>query len=153
MTLDRLHPSLAQTVESMADDTVDIAQVRQSELNEVALWVADMLVDSGHVDLTFICTHNSRRSHLAQVWAQVGAKFQGCRAYAHSAEARKRPHATHARLRRCVRAGFQVAVQDTVRGTSNPTYGVSMGKDVAGMACFSKTYTDEANPQQGLGRS
>ena len=56
MTLDHLHPSLAQTVESMADDTVDIAQARQSELNDVALWVADMLVDSGHVDLTFICT-------------------------------------------------------------------------------------------------
>ena len=38
MTLDHLHPSLAQTVESMADDTVDIAQARQSELNDVALW-------------------------------------------------------------------------------------------------------------------
>ena len=36
MTLDHLHPSLAQTVESMADDTVDIAQARQSELNDVA---------------------------------------------------------------------------------------------------------------------
>ena len=151
MTLDRLHPSLAQTVESMADDTVDIAQVRQSELNELALWVADMLVDSGHVDLTFICTHNSRRSHLAQVWSQVGAEvsgLQGVRTYSGGTEATACNPRTVAAMRR---AGFQVAVQDTVRGTSNPTYGVSMGKDVAGMACFSKTYTDEANPQQDFG--
>jgi len=49
------------------------------------------------------------------------------------------------------RAGFQVAVKDTVHGANNPTYDVSMGKDVPGMACFSKTYTDEANPQQGFG--
>ena len=151
MTLDRLHPSLAQTVESMADDTVDIAQVRQSELNEVALWVADMLIDSGHVNLTFICTHNSRRSHLAQVWAQVGAEVAGVpgvRTFSGGTEATACNPRTVAAMRR---AGFQVAVQDTVRGASNPTYGVSMGKDVAGMVCFSKTYTDGANPQQGFG--
>ena len=151
MTLDRLHPSLAQTVESMADDTVDIAQVRQSQLNDVAQWVADMLVDSGHVDLTFICTHNSRRSHLAQVWAQVGAEVAGVpgvRTFSGGTEATACNPRTIAAMRR---AGFQVAVQDTVRGASNPTYGVSMGNDLPGMACFSKTYTDEANPQQGFG--
>ena len=151
LTLNRLHPSLAQTVEAMADDTVDIAQARQSELNEVTLWVADMLVDSGQVDLTFICTHNSRRSHLAQVWAQVGAEvsgLHGVRTFSGGTEATACNPRTVAAMRR---AGFQVAVQDTVQGASNPTYNVSMGKDVAGMACFSKTYADEANPQQGFG--
>ena len=82
MTLDHLHPSLAQTVESMAYDTVDIAQARQSELNDVALWVADMLADSGQVDLTFICTHNSRRSHLAQsgfsIVSSCGTRGRAC---------------------------------------------------------------------------
>ena len=120
MTLEHLHPSLAHTVESMAYDTVDIAQARQSELNDVALWVADMLVDSGHVDLTFICTHNSRRA----IWRRFGrrwGKFQGCPACAHSGgtEATACNPRTVAAMRR---AGFQVAVQDTVRGASNPTY-------------------------------
>ena len=151
MTLDRLHPSLAQTVESMTDDTVSISQARKSELNDLALWVADMLADSGQVYLTFICTHNSRRSHLAQVWAQVGAEvsgLQGVRTYSGGTEATACNPRTVAAMRR---AGFQVAVKDTVRGATNPTYDVSMGKHVAGMACFSKTYTDEANPQQGFG--
>lgn len=151
MTLDHLHPSLAQTVASMADDTLDIAQGRQSEINDLALWVADMLVDSGHVDLTFICTHNSRRSHLAQVWAQVGAEvfgLQGVRTFSGGTEATACNPRTVAAMRR---AGFQVAVQDTVHGATNPTYAVSMGKNVQGMACFSKTYTDKANPQQGFG--
>ena len=151
MTLHHLHPSLAQTVESMADDTVDITQVRRSELNDVALWVADMLTDSGQVDLTFICTHNSRRSHLAQVWAQVGAEVAGVagvRTFSGGTEATACNPRTVAAMRR---AGFQVAVLDTLHGASNPTYDVSMGKNVAGMACFSKTYTDEANPQQGFG--
>ena len=110
-----------------------------------------MLVDSGHVDLTFICTHNSRRSHLAQVWAQVGAEvsgLQGVRTFSGGTEATACNPRTVAAMRR---AGFQVAVQDTVHGATNPTYDVSMGKDVPGMACFSKTYTDEANPQQGFG--
>ena len=29
------------------------------------------------VRLNFICTHNSRRSHLSQVWAQTMAHFYG----------------------------------------------------------------------------
>ncbi|HAO29464.1 MAG TPA: protein tyrosine phosphatase, partial [Chryseobacterium indologenes] len=27
------------------------------------------------VNLNFICTHNSRRSHLSQIWAQTAAKY------------------------------------------------------------------------------
>ena len=69
MNADNLHPQLAQAVVSMVVDTVDIEQTRQSELNALAQWVAEELVDSGQVDLTFICTHNSRRSQPAGwVW-------------------------------------------------------------------------------------
>ena len=107
-----------------------------------------MLVDSGHVGLTFICTHNSRRSHLAQVWAQVGPKSSGCKACTHSAEAQKPLRATHARLRPCV-AQFQVAVQDTVHGATNPTYDVSMGKNVPGMACSQDVHR-QGQPAAGI---
>lgn len=151
MTFDHLHPQLAQTATSMAADTVDIDRTRQSELNDLAGWVAEMLVDSGQIDLTFICTHNSRRSHLAQVWAQVGAEasgLQGVRTFSGGTEATACNPRTVAAMRR---AGFQVAVQDTVHGAANPTYDVSMGQDVPGMACFSKKYTNEVNPQNGFG--
>ena len=151
MNADNLHAQLAQAVVSMVVDTVDIEQTRQSELNALAQWVADELVDSGQVALTFICTHNSRRSHLAQIWAQVGAEVSalpGVHTFSGGTEATACNPRTVLAMRR---AGFEVAVQDTAHGETNPTYDVSMGLDLPGMACFSKKYTDEANPQGGFG--
>ena len=128
----------------------ELSPERLEELDAMAAWVADQPLETP-TELTFICTHNSRRSHLAQVWAQVGAEvsgLQGVRTFSGGTEATACNPRTVAAMRR---AGFQVAVLDTVYGANNPTYDISMGKDVPGMACFSKTYTDEANPQQGFG--
>ncbi len=34
-------------------------------------------LNQNQINLIFICTHNSRRSHLAQIWAQVAAFSYG----------------------------------------------------------------------------
>ena len=149
MTLDHLHPSLAQTVESMADDTVDIAQARQSSSTTWPFgWPTCCRFGPRGLDV-----HLHAQQPTKPFGAGLGAggrRSFGCKACARSAEAQKPPRATHARWRPCV-GGIPSGGADTVHGATNPTYDVSMGKDVPGMACFSKTYTDEANPQQGFG--
>src|SRR5690606_25567344 len=50
---------------------------RKSELAKVADYVRERLSKSEPAKLTFICTHNSRRSHLSQIWAHVAAEYYG----------------------------------------------------------------------------
>jgi hypothetical protein len=58
-------------------DTKEIAAERKEVLVPLKEFVKTRLSTSGEVALLFICTHNSRRSHLAQVWAHVMAHFYG----------------------------------------------------------------------------
>ena len=39
-------------------------------LNDLTKYIQLRIAQNKKVCLTFICTHNSRRSHLSQVWAQ-----------------------------------------------------------------------------------
>ena len=144
-----LNSPLAMLASELMADTTSIDQARQSELNELAKWTAKSLAERGSADLVFICTHNSRRSHLSQVWAQVGADVagvKGIRTFSGGTEATACNPRTVAAMQR---AGFEVAQQDTVHGETNPTYLVSTG--VSDMACFSKKYGDEPNPSEGFG--
>jgi len=63
------YPGLALLVQTLARDTSLVAQERKSELNALAQWAADRVREGEQAPMVFICTHNSRRSHMAQVWA------------------------------------------------------------------------------------
>lgn len=142
------HPQLAMTIERLLADTNAVPQYRQTELNALAQWTAETLHRQGRVDLIFICTHNSRRSHLAQVWAQVGSSvmgLSGIQTFSGGTEATACNPRTVEAMRR---AGFEVTEADTTHGTTNPTYHVSTG--LSSMFCFSKKYGDEANPKEGF---
>ena len=146
-----LHPRLADTVSELLNDNQAVDTARVAELNDLAAWVGEELSVHGHVDLTFICTHNSRRSHLAQVWAQVAADvagLEGVRTFSGGTEATACNPRTVAAM---TRAGFVVVVGDTLHGATNPTYEVSAGPGLAPMRCFSKTYAHGANPGEGFG--
>lgn len=146
-----LHPTLATTAAELLQDTTAIEANRTAELNALATWVSEELSSHGHVDLTFICTHNSRRSHLAQVWAQVAADMaglKGVRTYSGGTEATACNPRTVGAMKR---AGFGVVVRDTLHGAANPTYEVTAGPGLAPMGCFSKTYGHEVNPREGFG--
>ncbi|MCB0815108.1 MAG: hypothetical protein KDB87_18330 [Flavobacteriales bacterium] len=95
-------------------------------------------------ELTFICTHNSRRSHLSQLWAATAAWSLGLdyvRTFSGGTEATAfNPRAVAA----VERAGFQVQKPEG----SNPMVAVSFTKDHEAERCWSKRYDDPANPQK-----
>jgi len=96
--------------------------------------------------LTFICTHNSRRSQMAQVWASIAADHYGfghLEAFSGGTEATAfNPRAVAA----LERAGVPIHQQG---GTSqNPEYEVKIGPHT--LTCFSKVYGDKPNPESGF---
>src|SRR5690625_3246982 len=54
-----------------------IPEERKRTLQDVAGFISKDLYGKGTVKLNFICTHNSRRSHLAQIWTQTAASHFG----------------------------------------------------------------------------
>lgn len=95
-------------------------------------------------ELVFVCTHNSRRSHLAQLWAHAAAVHHGLagrvRCFSGGTEATAfHPHAVEA-LRG---QGFRI---DVARGGGNPVYRVRVGDGAPEIGSFSKRYDDPPNP-------
>ncbi|MFZ1616526.1 MAG: protein-tyrosine-phosphatase, partial [Flavobacteriales bacterium] len=97
-------------------------------------------------DLTFICTHNSRRSLFGQLWAATAAWRSGLdhlRTYSGGTEAT----AFNARAAAALeRAGFQMTKPEG----NNSVYEVSFTEERTPEHCWSKTYDDPANPSTGF---
>ena len=63
---------------------------RKDELLALSKYIVKSLKDSQHCNLMFICTHNSRRSHMGQIWAAAAANhlgIDGVRTYSAGTEA------------------------------------------------------------------
>src|ERR1044071_9615940 len=54
-----------------------IDEARKKALKETAQFTPERMAARKPANLTFICTHNSRRSHLSQLWAQTAAIYYG----------------------------------------------------------------------------
>ena len=147
-TMERtLHPDLHRYVGTHVVPAVaGISAERKESLDAIAAFVKERKAAGATADLTFICTHNSRRSHLGQVWAATAAWMHGLdhvHTYSGGTEATAFNTRAVAALER---AGFHV---DGSEGT-NPHYNVSFSNDRAPEPHWSKVYDDPANPQTGF---
>ncbi len=140
-----LHPDLQRYVnERVLPAMASIPDDRKESLGLLAAFVKERKAAGTTADLTFICTHNSRRSHLSQLWAATAAWQFGhdhVRTYSGGTEATAfNPRAVAA----VERAGFHVVKPEGM----NPMYEVSFATDHAAERCWSKKYDDAANPQK-----
>ena len=56
-------------------ETQKLSEERKSILQPLIDYINSKKKEEKAIQLNFICTHNSRRSHLAQVWAQTMAAY------------------------------------------------------------------------------
>ncbi len=100
------------------------------------------------IRLNFICTHNSRRSHLSQIWAQTMAFHYGIKnvfCYSGGTEATAMFPKVAETL---VIQGFQI---QKLSDTENPVYAVMYSQNENPIICFSKTYNNDFNPKSNFG--
>jgi arsenate reductase len=100
------------------------------------------------IRLNFICTHNSRRSHLSQIWAQTLAYHFNIRntyCYSGGTEAT----AMYPKVAETLRnQGFQIQV---LSENENPVYAVKYAANEHAVICFSKVYSNDFNPKNNFG--
>ncbi len=105
-------------------------------------------VDRGEVvRINFICTHNSRRSHLSQIWAQVAAAyFDVPNVYCFSGgteETALFPKVAEA----LVKQGFDIF---KIAEGINPIYAIKYDANAMPIIGFSKKYDSQFNPSSGF---
>jgi len=140
-----LLPPLRPYVKEVANELGKVSAERRVVLDEIANNIAAQLESGKEAQLTFICTHNSRRSHMSQVWAQTAAYYFGLEkvhAFSGGTEATACNCRTVAAMRR---VGFDI--EDATTG-ENPVYLVRYATDRPPIRAYSKLYNADGNPKR-----
>lgn len=137
-------PTLQSYVTAIQGEMEAIPADRKKELKKLALYVKTKKASGEEANLVFICTHNSRRSHMSQLWASAAAAHygieQGIYTYSGGTEVTAfNPRAVAA----MERAGF---LFEKAEG-DNPRYLAKFAENGPEFTCWSKKYDDPANPQ------
>ncbi len=135
-------PALNSVVEKLTKEFNEISAERKEILKGLTTFIQQKKDAGQPVYLNFICTHNSRRSHISQLWAQAAAYFykvNNVHCYSGGTEATAfNPRAVKAMKD----VGFQIVVS---KEGSNPVYEVKYAKDATAVTVFSKKYDDPFN--------
>ena len=120
---------------------------RKESLRSIAAYIDSKSRQGDISELVFICTHNSRRSHFAQIWAQTAASYfdvQDVNTYSGGTEATAfNPNA----VRALENSGFMI---DSDENAVNPVYSVRHGDEIPPMKAFSKKMGHPSNPQKNF---
>ncbi len=138
--------ALQSQIEQFEKEFIPILAERKQILKQISSFVEKKHRAGKPAELNFICTHNSRRSHIAQIWAQAAAYYyhvENCRCYSGGTEST----AFNPRAVKAMRdAGFKIHKIDDAE---NPQYEVRFAKEQNLLIAFSKVYSEPFNPSAG----
>lgn len=124
-----------------------VSEERKEILQPLAEFIQKKADAGERINLNLICTHNSRRSHLSQIWAQVMAEhfnIKNVYCYSGGTEATamfpKIAETLHSQ-------GMEI---QKLSETENPVYAVKYSENAHPVICFSKKYDDAFNPVSGF---
>ncbi|MGC1240425.1 MAG: protein-tyrosine-phosphatase [Chryseosolibacter sp.] len=142
---EKLFAALGKTVAELTTQFDRITADRKEVLNTLTQFVSARVATGQTASLNFICTHNSRRSHIAQLWGQAAAHYYGVSpvaCYSGGTEATAfNPRAVQAMRK----AGFDI--REEAAG-ANPVYAVKFSNEADAVKTFSKKFDDAFNPSK-----
>ena len=138
--------NLSKTIEEVS--IISISEERKEVLQSLVDYIQNKVNTNDVIRLNFICTHNSRRSHLSQIWAQTMAFQFGIRnvfCYSGGTEATAMFTKVGETL---VNQGFEI---QQLSENENPVYAIKYSDNEPPIIAFSKTYFDAFNPKTNFG--
>lgn len=137
-----LYPTLLNTISQFEKEYSQIPEDRKQILKQLVSFIEKKKKAGEPVTLNFICTHNSRRSHIAQLWAQAAAHYYGINNVSCFSGGTEATAFNSRAVKAMQEAGF--TIKKTKDG-NNPMYEVRFADGVEPMIAFSKTYDDHFN--------
>lgn len=122
----------------------NISEERKETLQLLIDFIQTKVNDNQEIRINFICTHNSRRSHLSQVWAQSMAfhfNIKNVFCYSGGTESTALFPMVAETLEN---SGFEVK---TISENKNPIYNIKYAENEHPIIGFSKKFDDDFNPK------
>ncbi len=141
-----MYKEISKCIEQFS--SVNISGNRKQALQSLVDYIQNKSNLKKVIRLNFICTHNSRRSHLSQIWAQTMAFHFGIKnvfCYSGGTEATAMFPKVAETL---ADQGFQIK---KLSETDNPVYAVKYDENENSIICFSKAYNNAFNPKDNFG--
>ena len=128
-------------------DISTISKERKQILDILKTYIQTKKDNHQSINLNFICTHNSRRSHLSQIWAQTMAnnfKIKNVFCYSGGTEATAMFTVVEETLKK---QGFHI---EKLSNEKNPVYAIKFSENNNPIICFSKTFDADFNPSSNF---
>lgn len=139
--------SVKKYCDLLKDKFNNIPNERKLLLEKISQYIISKQKENKPINLLYICTHNSRRSHFGQIWAHVASNYFGIKnVYTFSGGTEATAFNPNA-INSLKRVGF--IVKQITEGT-NPTYEVFHDEKINPSVCFSKVYDNATNPPSGF---
>lgn len=126
------------------DSLGDASHLRKPVLDDLVSYINFKFEKSKAVNLNFICTHNSRRSHMSQIWAQVAAAYyniENVYCYSGGTEATAMFISVKETLQQ---QGLDIT---KISEGKNPVYAIKYDQNKLPIIAFSKKYDHAFNPK------
>tara|TARA_R110002049_G_scaffold260614_1_gene436521 strand:- start:81 stop:743 length:663 start_codon:yes stop_codon:yes gene_type:complete len=139
-------PTLFSQIEKLIKELnpQSISDERKAILQPLADFIQSKASNHQEIRINFICTHNSRRSHLSQVWAQTMANYFNIKnvfCYSGGTEATALFPMVAKTLQN---SGFQIKM---ISEGNNPVYSIKYADNAHPIIGFSKKLDDDFNPK------
>ncbi len=139
--------SIKTYCDNLTKEFKTIPDGRKEILNKITEYIKSKRKANMPVNLVYICTHNSRRSHFGQVWAHVAASYYNLKNVNTFSGGTETTAFNINSINSLKRVGFDVK---PINIEKNSTYHVFHDENESPSICFSKTYDDPKNPQKGF---
>lgn len=136
-----MYSLLLQTIEKIQLD--NISEERKSVLKPLIDFVQQKLNNQEEININFICTHNSRRSHLSQVWAQAAAAHFGIENVICYSGGTEETALFPKVAETLTNQGFSIF---KIAEINNPVYAIKYSDNALPIIGFSKKYDSPFNP-------
>jgi hypothetical protein len=139
-------------IKQFCDDRVaefsSISEERKLLLSKLSNYISEKSKVDEVINLVYICTHNSRRSHFGQVWAHIASRYFDVKnVFTFSGGTEATAFNINA-INALKRVGFEISSEDSI--SSNPRYHLRFDDSEAPIICFSKVYNHAENPSSAF---
>lgn len=143
--MEQINSTILKLIKVLLTEEHLITEERKNELLSLSKLCKDTMFADNQLKLNVICTHNSRRSQLAQLWLRTAAAYfnvDNVYTFSGGTEAT----AFNSRMVNALKtAGFQIKKIDEFE---NPKYQILLSEnDTNADLYFSKVYDESYNPQ------
>ncbi|NGM66830.1 low molecular weight phosphatase family protein [Sphingobacterium sp. SGR-19] len=137
-----MYKNLAETIKGTID-VQTVSEERKTILQPLIDFVQRKANSGAYINLNFICTHNSRRSHLAQVWAQVASAYYNIPNVLCYSGGTEETALFPKVAETLINQGFNIF---KIAETDNPVYAIKYSDNALPIIGFSKKYDSSFNP-------